>query len=249
MIQGFENPIRNMEDEDIASALSITLPICAELYCGIKKSEFNQDVLIECINYIDNNFSNIGVIEIKQAFEMAASNKLNNVDLKAYYGRFNISMLGDILSAYYIERNKIVNKLLDLHERNEAGETFINEVDHKNFIARQEVIYEFKTELENIREGKERKYKDWSQIREHWSRILIDRGIIELSAKRKEELWEEAKKLVVAQTRLTASDYTNIYEAKGARQILKQFENPKDQTLKQKAEVIYGKLYVWEFLK
>lgn len=249
IIQGYDYPIRLMTDEDLVNALSITIPLCAELYCGIKKNDFNEDVLVECIAYIQKYYPNLGAIEIKQAFELSASNKFDNVNMRAYYGQFNISMLGDILTAYSKERNKVLNDILDKHQKNLRGDSFWDERDHKNFLAREEVIKEFKQEVENVKRGKSRKFNTYEDIRTHWSKILLDNGILQLPDNKKRELWEEAKKLVIKETKLTASDYNNIYEARGAKQILKNFENPENKTLKQKAEVIYGKLYVWEFLK
>jgi hypothetical protein len=67
MIIGYESPIRNMTKDDILSSLSIALPICAELYCGIRKSEFNETVMVEAIQFIYNYYGELGAVEIKQA--------------------------------------------------------------------------------------------------------------------------------------------------------------------------------------
>jgi hypothetical protein len=36
MILGYESPIREMNNDDIVTSISIALPICAELYCDIQ---------------------------------------------------------------------------------------------------------------------------------------------------------------------------------------------------------------------
>jgi hypothetical protein len=61
--------------------------------------------------------------------------------------------------------------------------------------------------------------------------------------------WSEAKDIVLKRLRKTAGNFEDFYEAKSARFQLKSLENKTDQTLQQKAEVIYTKLFVWEFLK
>jgi hypothetical protein len=61
--------------------------------------------------------------------------------------------------------------------------------------------------------------------------------------------WSEAKDIVLKSLRKTAGNFEDFYEAKSARFQLKSLENKTDQTLQQKAEVIYTKLFVWEFLK
>jgi hypothetical protein len=209
----------------------------------------NENVLSECVKFTYKYYKDLGILELKEAFEMAANNKFDKVNIKAFYGQFNISMLGDILSAYKSERNKVLNKIMYEHERAISGESFMDIIEHKNYVARQEVIAEFKAEIEKKRNGKELKYKTVDNIRIHWPRILIDKGIIELPESRKRELWNEAKELVMKKIRMTATNYDNIYEAKGARQMIKNIETNGQKTIREKTEVLYGKLYVWEFLK
>jgi hypothetical protein len=249
MILGYESPIRNMTKDDILSSLSIALPICAELYCGIRKSEFNETVMVEAIQFIYNYYGELGAVEIKQAFEMASANKFEKVDMKAYYGQFNISMLGDILSAYKSKRNNVMNKVISEHEKNVAGDTFWNEVEHKNYLARQKVIAQFQDQLDKKRKGLQLDYKHWDELWMYWAKILVDQKIVELPEVRRRQLWSEAKDIVLKRLRKTAGNFEDFYEAKSARFQLKSLENKADQTLQQKAEVIYTKLFVWEFLK
>jgi hypothetical protein len=249
MILGYESPIRNMTKDDILSSLSIALPICAELYCGIRKSEFNETVMVEAIQFIYNYYGELGAVEIKQAFEMASANKFEKVDMKAYYGQFNLSMLGDILSAYKAKRNSVLNKVISEHEKNVAGDTFWNEVEHKNYLARQKVIAQFQDQLDKKRKGLQLDYKHWDELWMYWAKILVDQKIVELPEVRRRQLWSEAKDIVLKRLRKTAGNFEDFYEAKSARFQLKSLENKADQTLQQKAEVIYTKLFVWEFLK
>lgn len=179
---------------------------------------------------------------------MGARNEIN-VNMVAYYGKFNVSMLGDILTEYIKRRNNLIIELENEHKKNIRGETFVNEVDHKNFVARQEVIKEFKTELENVKNGLPRKYNSHDEIRIHWPKILIDNGIIQLDAETKAKLWEQAKFLVKREHQKKAADFTNIMEAKHNKALLKSFEDAGNQTFQSKCEAMYSKLFVWEFLK
>ena len=249
MILGFENPIRNEDQQNLIDALSVTLPLCAELYCGIKKNDFNYQILEESVLFIYDHFYNLGVNEIKQAFELCAANKIENVNMTAYYGRFNISMLGDILSAYTKLRNQAYKEVNEQHQKNLRGETFVNEVDHKNFVARQEVIKEFKTELEKKKNGLPLKYNSHEEIRIHWPKILIDNGIIQLDDETKKRIWSEAQHLVKREHQKKAADFTNLYEAKHNRALLKSFEGAGNETFQAKCDAMYSKLFVWEFLK
>jgi hypothetical protein len=237
MIFGYEYPMRNQNDTELGPALGAALSICAEVYCGIKENTLNQNILIECSKFVYKYYKDLGLLEIREAFEMCANNKFEKVNMKAFYGQFNVSMLGDILSAYKSDRNKVLNKILYEHERAISGESFMDIVEHKNYVARQEVIAEFKAEIEKKRNGKELKYKTVDEIRIHWPRILIDKGIIELPESRKRELWNEAKDLVMKKLRMTATNYDDIYEAKGARQMIKNIETNGQKTIREKAEV------------
>lgn len=249
MITGFDNPMKNQDDREIGIALGLSLSVCAEIYCGIKEDTLNKAVLVECTKFVYRHYRDLGLKEIKEAFDMCANNKFDSVNMKAFYGQFNVSMLGDILSAYKSERNKVLNKIMYEHERAVSGESFMDIIEHKNYVARQEVIAEFKEQMERRKNGLELKYKTVDDIRIHWPRILIDHGIIELPLERKREIWNEAKELVMKKLRKTAANFQDVYEAKGARQMIKTIETNGQKTIREKTEVLYGKLYVWEFLK
>ena len=205
------------------------------------KTQFSNNKIVDLIKEISVN-------EIKLAFEMCARNEIN-VNMVAYYGKFNVSMLGDILTEYIKRRNNLIIELENEHKKNLRGETFIYEKDHKNFIARQEVIKEFKTELDNVKNNRPRKYNSFEEIRIHWPKILIDNGIIQLDTETKSKLWEQAKFLVKRETQKKAADVTNFYEAKHNRALLKSFEDAGNHTFQSKCDAIYSKLFVWEFLK
>lgn len=249
MIIGYDNPMKNQEDTEVGIALGLSLSVCAEIYCGIKEDTLNKAVLVECTKFVYRHYRDLGLKEIKEAFDMCANNKFDNVNMKAFYGQFNVSMLGDILSAYKSERNKVLNKIMYEHERAISGESFMDIIEHKNYVARQEVIAEFKEQIERKNKGLQLKYKTSDDIRLHWPKILIDNGIIDLPEVRKREIWKEAKDLVMKKLRKTAANFEDIYEAKGARHMIKNIETNGQKTIREKAEVLYGKLYVWEFLK
>jgi hypothetical protein len=240
--------LRNLNADEVSKGLSLSLRYCAEIYCGIKNDDLNDSVLSECALFIYRNYKEISVNEIKLAFEMGARNE-TNVNMVAYYGKFNVSMLGDILSEYNKRRNNLLIELENEHQKNLRGETFILERDYKNYIARQEVIQEFKTELENVKKGLPRKYNSHEEIRIHWPKILIDNGIIQLDTETKAKLWDQAKFLVKRETQKKAADVTNFYEAKHNRALLKSFEDAGNHTFQSKCDAIYSKLFVWEFLK
>jgi len=81
---------------------------------GIKKEHFPDDsqkaVILE---FIQNNYSNLTLIELYKAFELALTGKLNVST--TVYQNFNCEYISGILNAYteYVQRNKIYTKYLD----------------------------------------------------------------------------------------------------------------------------------------
>ena len=240
--------IKNLNPEESITGISLALRFCAEVYCGIKNDDLNDNVLKESVLFVYRNYKNISINEIKLAFEMGANNEID-VNMVAYYGKFNVSMLGDILTEYSKRRNKAIVEIEHLHQKNIRGETFVNEVDHKNFIARQEVIAEFKAELEKKKNGIPLKYNSHEEIRIHWPKILIDNGIIQLDDETKKRIWNESQHLVKREHQKKAADFTNMMEAKHNRALLKSFEGAGNETFQAKCDAMYSKLFVWEFLK
>jgi hypothetical protein len=240
--------IRTLTPEQAIPGLSIVLRYCAEIYCGIKNDDLNDNVLTESALFIHRNYKSISIEEIKLAFEMGAKNEID-VNMVAYYGKFNVSMLGDILTEYIKHRNKAISELEAQHEKNMRGETFMSEVNHKNYVARQEVIEEFKAELEYRKNGIISKYKTFEDVRIHWAKILIDNNIIKLDTATRKKIYEEAKHIVLRGIQKKAATMKNVYEAKSNRHFLDNLEKGQDKVYLEKVEAVYSKLYVWEFLK
>jgi len=240
--------IKNLNEEQAVISISMALRFCAEIYCGIKNDDLNDNVLTESALFVQRNYKSISVQEIKLAFEMGAKNEID-VNMVAYYGKFNVSMLGDILSEYLKKRNKAILELEAQHEKNMRGETFMSEVNHKNYVARQEVIEEFKAELQYRKNGIESRYKTYEDVRIHWAKILIDNNIIKLDTPTRNKIYDEAKQLVKRGIQKKAATFSDMYQAKSSRHFLDNLEKGKDKEFLEKVEAMYSKLYVWEFLK
>lgn len=243
--------IKNLNEQDAVISISMALRFCAEIYCGIKNDDLNDNVLTESALFVQRNYKSISVPEIKIAFEMGAKNEID-VNMVAYYGKFNVSMLGDILTEYLKKRNKAISELEAQHEKNMRGETFMSEVNHKNYIASQEVIEEFKAELEYRKNGNESRYKTFEDVRIHWAKILIYNNIIKLDTDTRKKIYNEAEYLVKRGLQKRAATFQNMYDAKSSRHFLDNIEKGNERAgkeFKEKVEIVYSKLYVWEFLK
>jgi hypothetical protein len=128
----------------------------------------------------------------------------------------------------------------------------MSEVNHKNYVARQEVIEEFKAELQYRKNGTESRYKTFEDVRIHWAKILIDNNIIKLDTDTRKKIYNEAEYLVKRGLQKRAATFQNMYDAKSSRHFLDNIEKGNERAgkeFKEKVEIVYSKLYVWEFLK
>lgn len=92
-----------LNSDKILLAISLELEYCAMSYCGLGKTD--DSIFDEAVDFVLLRFGHIGVSEIREAFRLAASKEID-ADLTTYYGQFTIKVLGDVLSAYNLYRNR-----------------------------------------------------------------------------------------------------------------------------------------------
>lgn len=89
--------------------VSFSIEFCAKTYCGGTNTE--DAVYTEAVDFVLKNFGHIAIDEIRAAFQLAASGKLDDVKMETYYGVFTLAMLGGILRAYDKYRNRIIAQM------------------------------------------------------------------------------------------------------------------------------------------
>jgi hypothetical protein len=92
--------IRNTPISQLTERLVLEIEFCAKHYSGTDTSTEDFELLLqESYDFIISQFGSLSVLEVREAFRLAASGVLL-VDLTAYYGRFNLQILGKVLKAY-----------------------------------------------------------------------------------------------------------------------------------------------------
>jgi len=81
------------------------LTYCATNFSGAR--DVPDDMLDEAAEFVSTRFGQLAVVEIREAFRLAAAGEIGDVDMKAYYGQFTIVILGAVLSAYLVYRTRI----------------------------------------------------------------------------------------------------------------------------------------------
>lgn len=246
IVDGFLEPIRKFEKQSIGPVLAQNIMICATLYCGMSEGEIMKQTIIEASKFVMAKFSHLGVSEIKDAFQMAAANEFEDVNMTSYYGQMSIATLGDILDAYTKHRNKTIAKYLELKDK--AQKQYDKEVEReeRNNAARQKIKTDIEAAIISIQQGVQY-WQTWQDVPVHYAETAIAEGWLEVSPKFKKMIWEESKELAKKQLIETAQDLSNFAEAKKAKQILMQ--NVESQIISEPAKRIYAKRLIFEYVK
>lgn len=120
MAGGLDMSIARYEDKKaIKTLIDTAIEFCAENYTSA--TNLNEELLKECTMFVFTNFGFLGVEEIKEAFRSAAA-RITDVDLNTYYGKFNVNILGKVLSEYKEYRKEIASKIKSEKEAAQEAE-------------------------------------------------------------------------------------------------------------------------------
>lgn len=246
IVEGYMQPIRKFDKNIIAPVIAENIMICARLYCGMKDSEIMKETVIEAAKFTIQKFSHLGPSEIKDAFQMAAANEFDDVNMTAYFGQMSISTLGDILDAYTKHRNKTIAKYLDLKEKAQKQQQIEVQKEEKNNAARQKIKTDIEAAIISIQQGVYY-WQSWQDVPVHYAEIAISEGWLEVSPEFKARIWSESKELAKRQLIEASQDLSNLIEARKAKQILMQ--NMESQIITEPAKRIYAKRLIFEYIK
>ena len=246
IIEGYLEPIRKFEKQSIGPALAQNIMICATLYCGMSEGEIMKQTIIEASKFVMAKFKHLGVSEIKDAFQMAAANEFEGVNMSSYYGQMSIATLGDILDAYTKHRNKTVAKYLELKDK--AQKLYDKEVEkeERNNAARLKIKTDIEAAIISMQQGIYF-WQTWQDVPVHYAEIAVAENWVEVSPEFKKRIWEESKELAKRELIETSKDLNNFSEAKKAKQILMQ--NIESQIISEPAKRIYAKRLIFEYVK
>lgn len=247
VITGYYNPIRTMPKDQVKNYLSVAISNAGKAYSGMKEGDKTMpEIIQECVRFTYDQFSSIGVNEIMDAFKLAAANRFENVDIKAYGGVFTVSLLGDVLYAYSKYRNKIIAKYLELKDAEQKAANKEQEKIKRNNDARQKIKTDIEAAIISIQQGVQY-WPTWQDVPVHYAETAVAEGWLEVSPEFKKRVWDESKELAKRQLIETAQDLSNFAEAKKAKQLLMQ--NVESQIISEPAKRIYAKRLIFEYVK
>jgi hypothetical protein len=212
----------------------------------MSEGEIMKQTIIEASKFVMAKFSHLGVSEIKDAFQMAAANEFEDVNMTSYYGQMSIATLGDILDAYTKHRNKTIAKYLELKDKAQKQYDKEVEKEERNNAARQKIKTDIEAAIISIQQGVQY-WQTWQDVPVHYAETAVSEGWLEVSPEFKKMIWEESKELAKRQLIETAQDLSNFAEAKKAKHLLMQ--NVESQIISEPAKRIYAKRLIFEYVK
>lgn len=239
---GSTYPIRMYERDKYKILAATTICRVAVDYCGADIEE-NESAFIECSKLLLQKFGGLGISEVSEAFSLAVIGKLGEINLKAYKGVFTVAMFGEVLTAYTVYRNRILNEIKEELKREELLERERKMKDRME-VARKWVKEKFSAlKIENCEISKVSEVPGW------WCAILSDEGLINGDP----AMWILAKKKTcerfVSEYKARNGDlmFSVIERAKIVSEI-EADENHFPEKLRERAEVLYGRILIFKQL-
>jgi len=231
ILQGRTNNIRSvlkLKDERqikvMKNELSLSILVIANTYTGANfdkpLSQENEILINECTNFVCEFYPMLSLSEIHKAFKMAVAEKFD-INIETYYGKFNVSILGKVLKSYCDYRNKLIqayeqekDKLQKKIER--------EEIERRNEITRKQVVKKYLDLKEKYNEtGDDLLFR---KIKPYWCKILIDKGLINLTDEQKKECWKIAKSQALIQLKTEYAETDSTTRRGSIKHLLKKVE-------------------------
>lgn len=179
------NQIRKIDKQEAFGELLINIPLIAQEYGA--RTDIPQNVIKEAITLITTEFMDLSVSEIRKAYRMYASGKLN-VNAEMYGGEFTVAQLGKVLTAYRNERRARVAAVLQIE--NKEREDRIKEAE-----AIQKRI-EFEKTFPSIVADKIQYVTSWRDIPEWWYKPSVKLGLLDFTKEQADVVFQQAADLV-----------------------------------------------------
>ena len=241
-------PVRLMNDEEQVVAAT-KLEAYIELYLGIDiaQQDNGEDLFIALQTLLAEQFGQLSVGEVEQAFKLCMAGKLDT-KLVAYYNRVTVQMLGDLFASY-LRWRKAAKRALAAAAKETAEE--------QRIAAMQELQPELHSSwIEQIQdwilsaEAGEVICSSWEHIPHKPVEVFAKTFPNLWKVETKKALWEKAKQL--AKGRKKADEEERSAKMGGSAAALAKALKRIEQDSKGAealAKAYYSKLLIWELIK
>jgi hypothetical protein len=233
-VENYKNQIRWQDPEIARRAVLAELAQVPKMYGA--RYQIPENVLLECCRLVLKKFRNLSPLEIREAYQMWASEEIKVTGGAMYGGEFNAMQLGKVLSAYRKHRKpvaaKVWNKFLELSDETEK--------EYRRQKAKERFEIDFPKSIERARNkyraslGKGEDPGGWEQVPVFWYLSAFNRKYFQISLEEKRKYYSKAIAIV-------AKDQRKGQECLGA--IIPQFIDPLTQN---PAAMIAKKMIVFD---
>jgi len=228
--------VSEYDEDDIKSLYKLILALCKLI--GVTEAPDNE-IIILLINHIQEHHSDFSKEEIQRSFSLATAGKLG-FEFK-HWNRVTPQLFSSVLNGYKKYRSKELIK----HMQNQEGR-LLEERSKKSRVSPEQRYENLKRDsiarFEAYKKNKSLKENDRKEILD-WGSILydfLDRiGCISFSDKKKNEIMEKAKKIVIEEKRKEYKEYGK----KGIGNIIREMEEGKPFSLITKAKQMALDIY------
>jgi len=221
-------------------AMLAEIKFAAVTYCAAPNTD--SETCKEGVAFVLSQFSHLNINEIREAFRLAASGKID-ASLAAYHGQFSIRILGEVLRAYDDHRTGIYR---------EERARFIEQQAALEAPTRSETLQaHFGTIAENFRalQEKNTKYPRWQDLPGWFCRRVIEDELIEIHPDEKGPTWIAAKHWAANQVGVWALDLTTGKEDraryKAAAAVIREDADAFPGEIRKEAEEAYSKMLIF----
>ena len=236
VMEGRAMPIRVMSDEDAASAIPAMVNFIAQTF-GARRT-IPSGVLDGICEMIETRFGHLGIMEVKEAYQMFAAGEITDKAGEMYDGEINARNVGAVLSAYCEKRNAVVRAIMDQEAEQQRQDE--RRAKSEAAIANTEAYLLEKAEKARNRFHDFFEAKDW--ILSVWYTWAYKRGMISFSEGEAEELFERAGQILKREIEVEIVEAKNMVEAATIRRSL----NQGGESVESRHKNMYRKLAFWE---
>jgi hypothetical protein len=209
---GLENKIRDVcANPKFEIGIKETIRVIWTHYCGANPDFLTQEFEDEAIDLIKKKFGMLGVNEIKEAFRLASVNVISS-DMRAFHGRINTQVIGNVLSSYLEYRKPIAAEILRMKTQQQKEEE--EEKAQLDMIEYQKKVLEWF-------ESKELP-KDIYDCPFYFFDTLAELSLIEITKEQKHEYFRKAKVLRLNEIEQSKRRTGTIDEIQKANRLLSQ---------------------------
>lgn len=191
VMQGRINPMRDMDKESLLPNLSLTIKHVANLYGA--RVAVDSVTLRECMDLVQQEFSNLALTEIIQAYRLWAAQKFDALEM--YGGQFNVTQFARVLAGYKTHRFEINQALARQKHKDEKGKREKEESERRK-IHQENDFKAFPAAVANAKHtGRFPKVKN---VPHGWYDLAMRHDMIHFEDGEKAYYWERAKKAAMA---------------------------------------------------